>query len=619
MNVAEGVSATGVSAPLHDNVVVTAVARAEALPTTKGPPAGGSATFAAEAAKRLQKNGVRVNAGEEDGCGALSQPEAQRPIVRLAKTAGTVSWSFSKSTAQDNESEVVGSGPSLVVNSEPAATPGDVQRPDGNGGTTGDIAQSCLSSINLHREGKDNEDRSLTVTLELYDSLAVRGRDEMLRASCDCSMEAKEEFAMFEVKNQCIPDDLDTSGGVPPIDDVAAVSNIMSDEEHGPKDAHKAECYFEMNHDEIPGNDPGSRETEQSHRNFCMDDIEIENRHTGTEQPMSSGVSDEDDKTINLDLHGSPERNESGVKLTVNSPSTIASDDEVFHDSWDKLNHDTPGTEENFSLAIFEVSHDTPARHSTSKVLSLAELSSTLADYSQSESDRFHDVGEVSFDDSSVAIMADKMHRRHEASQFTDSWMHGDTIQNLMGWADQAIRASDTDSVKNFEMSFDLNGLNDFDDESTIATMQDDMSVMSAPTSNISSTHPFPTSGNYGGIDQPFEEWENSHDPTVNSSMVAASILFNGDAASLVPTRDLNLLNMGLSFPTNVSDVDTGLPFGTGDAGFDDGLGFGGNGFGYGNGENMKDFGMGAVDVENKAEERKKSPEHKGWFRGWIG
>jgi hypothetical protein len=506
---------------------------------------------------------------------------------------------------------------------------GCVQRHYGNGGTTGEIAQGCQSSNNLNKEGEDNENRPLTETVELYDSLAVRGRDEMFLVqkttgvSDSGAMEAKEEFTRFEVKNQCEPDDLETSCGDPTRDDDAAVPNTMSDQEHRPQDAmtkfHNAgyaERCHEINHDEMPGYDPGSRKTE---RNLFMEDIAVENRLTGNEQPISPGLSDHDDKTNSLDHFGSPEPHESGEKLAVNSPSTIASDDDdVFHDSWDKLNHDTTGTE-TFSVPVFEVSHDTPARHSTSRLLSLAELSSTLTHYSQSETDRFHDVGEVSFDDSSVAIMAEKMHRRHEASQFTDSWMHGDTIQNFLGWADQAIRASDTESVKNFEMSFDLNGLNDFDDESTIATMQDDMSVMSAPTPNISSNHHFATSGNYVGIDQPFEEWERSHNPTVNTSRVAASILFNEDAASLVPAGDLNLLNMGLSFPTNVSDVDTGLSFGTGDAGFDDGLGFGGNGFGYGNGENMNDFGMGAVDIENKAEERKKSPEHKGWFRGWIG
>ena len=449
---------------------------------------------------------------------------------------------------------------------------------------------------------------STTLALSLEDSLV--------------STKAKEEMARLQVEKQLEADEVDTRGGLPSRDDSAAVCKTISDDEAQDSMAtshemESAERCHQINDEEFPRKDSWSQETGEHDRNRFMEDAGVENRTMGDQQPISCGAPDHDDKT-HFDFFGSPESDKSGAKPTVNSPSTIASDDEVFHDSWDQLNHEGTGTEENFSLAILEASHDTPANNSASNVLSQeshGKLSSSLIHYSHNEANVFHDVGDLSFDDSSVAIMADRMQRRKEDSQFTDSWMHGDTIQNFMGWADQAIRASDTESVKNFEISVDLNGLNDFDDESTIATMQDDMSVMSGSSPTQSSNYRFATSGAFDDINPPFEEWKQSHNLDVNTS-VAASILFSDAPANSIPDGDLNLLNMGLSFPTNVPDGDAGLAFGMGDAGFDDGLGFGGNSFGYGNGDNMNDFSLGTV---NRAEARKKSPEQKGWFRGWIG
>jgi hypothetical protein len=171
--------------------------------------------------------------------------------------------------------------------------------------------------------------------------------------------------------------------------------------------------------------------------------------------------------------------------------------------------------------------------------------------------------------------------------------------------------------VRNFEISVDLNGLTDFDDESTIATVQDDLSVMSGLSPTQSSHYRFEASGVFD-INPPFDESENVNSVTVNPSQVAAAILFNDSPSnSVMQDGNDDLLNMGLSFPTDISGLDTGLSFGIDDAGFDDGLGFGGTGFGYGNEDDLND--VGPSPIRDKKEEPKKRNERKSWFLGWIG
>ena len=71
------------------------------------------------------------------------------------------------------------------------------------------------------------------------------------------------------------------------------------------------------------------------------------------------------------------------------------------------------------------------------------------------------------FDDSSVAMMAETMKK----DQMNGSALNqGGGIADYIGWANQAIKASDTESVRDFETARDIL----YDDQSTIATNMDD-------------------------------------------------------------------------------------------------------------------------------------------------
>ncbi len=83
------------------------------------------------------------------------------------------------------------------------------------------------------------------------------------------------------------------------------------------------------------------------------------------------------------------------------------------------------------------------------------------------------------YDDSSVAMMAENLQK---VQMHGNAWNQGGGIADYMGWANQAIKASDTDSVRDFETARDMV----YDDQSTIATGVDDSTLA---TNMDDSTH----------------------------------------------------------------------------------------------------------------------------------
>ena len=174
------------------------------------------------------------------------------------------------------------------------------------------------------------------------------------------------------------------------------------------------------------------------------------------------------------------------------------------------------------------------------------------------------------FDDSSVALTEEK---RPIDARMKENWVKDDTIPNWMGWANQVIKASDTDSVVGFEESMDLK---DFDDESTIATFMDDATIASVTPAKVASTILF--------------DDDEDEIPSVTPAKVAASILFNDSPATSLdgtpsksnvhrrPADELGL-DDGLAFGAPEVGVLEGLSFGV-DAGLDAGLSFGVDEFG---------------------------------------
>jgi len=361
-----------------------------------------------------------------------------------------------------------------------------------------------------------------------------------------------------------------------------AVTHEVMTEFHA---AETIEVFEETNSDLIPSYKSGYIETQQVEE---MLDVQNENRFISEPPPMSAS---DDREVATMLIAGSPEIGRMGAKTT--SFPTFASDDDLFQDSMDHLDYDASETHEKFPSPLY--------------------VNNSAWNSEDGFGDGFHDDQshiEVSFDDSSIADMADTMQRRNEASQFAGPWMHGETIENYMGWADQAIKASDTESVRNFAASVDLN---DFDDESTIATAQDDMSVMSELSPTHSTSHRFENSEFFGEIAPPFDESDFAHSSNRNHSLSVSYHLSSTHGIS--PQHgDKSLLNMGLS------GLSSGLTFGVEDAGFDDGLGFGGTGLGFGNDDDLDGLVKGtSTPVQKKEEPKKKSPESKGWFRGWMG
>ena len=316
-----------------------------------------------------------------------------------------------------------------------------------------------------------------------------------------------------------------------------------------------------------------------------------------------------------------------GGDIEQNLAALEQPDDEEFHDS---SSHDLW----NESQACT----DSQAKAESKPVRSKVSLSQFLSSNRSSAApprvlslgnspglDNFFDAKESEnispeLEDSSVAIMANSLQRGDLSSRLSDAWVQGDTIQNFLGWADQAIKSSDSESVRNLEMSCDLYETNDFDDESTIATYQDDASVVSWNTPSRSNSYSnFANMSSTCDGDPPFDV---SEKPTVTPAQFAASILFTDSpvnsteltpaASNLAQSTEQDIIDMGLSIPTNDFGLDTGLSFAVDDAGLDDGLGFGDNGMTYGNDESFTG-GLGNLSFPSRAD-TPKSPEKKSWF-----
>jgi len=220
------------------------------------------------------------------------------------------------------------------------------------------------------------------------------------------------------------------------------------------------------------------------------------------------------------------------------------------------------------------------------------------------------------YDDSSVAIMvlenleksSDGGVSNNNNSNFTatatataTAWdkTGGNGISDYMGWANQAIKASDTESVRGFEAPRNIVDNYDHDDESTIATnFDDDASIVTAMTT--------PQNHNYTERGDDYNNHNNDHpDGIYNSQEYHDSYGRNNDDS---------VIDMPVSF-NNICGVDARLSFGDGGSledgtetygvgsgdlfGVDDGIGgFGGLG-GFGSAMGMLSPTTGHQDPNN--------------------
>ncbi|KAG7367541.1 formin homology 2 domain containing protein [Nitzschia inconspicua] len=250
------------------------------------------------------------------------------------------------------------------------------------------------------------------------------------------------------------------------------------------------------------------------------------------------------------------------------------------------------------------------------------------------------------YDDSSVAIMAENFGKEAIASSDSDeTWKDGGGISDFMGWANLAIRASDTESVRGFERSQNLDYNHDFDDESTIASnyYDDDASIASGIVT------PRHFDGSYFDDYQYVEGsrgYAEDNNASITPAKVAASILFSESdkESSQVDDRQRSVTvqnhygefgeafgmmqdsEIVSSMPHYTFGLDAGLSFGA-DVGFDDGLGFGNQGgddlgigtFGASSSlpiVSMEPNSIGTPTREGNGDKKKVPPSSK-WFGGW--
>jgi hypothetical protein len=266
----------------------------------------------------------------------------------------------------------------------------------------------------------------------------------------------------------------------------------------------------------------------------------------------------------------------------------------------------------------------------------------------QNSREKRTEVLRLNSDDSSVAIMAESFQNDTVDSPNGDAaWNEGGgvSISDYMGWANLAITSCDTESVRGFEQSQNLDYHHDYDDESTIASTyyDDDASIVSGMT--IPRGH-FDNSyfDDYQATDIDGDGPGDGHNPSVTAK-VAASILFNdseSESASVnhennpetsgnvygsyggPQTKESDLIDMSLAF--HDIGLDAGLSFG-GDVGFDDGLGgFGGhsmndpglNDFNHSM-DSGGDFGGHQPFMNDNRTGSEKKPASSKWFGGWGG
>jgi hypothetical protein len=177
------------------------------------------------------------------------------------------------------------------------------------------------------------------------------------------------------------------------------------------------------------------------------------------------------------------------------------------------------------------------------------------------------------YDDSSVAIMvAETLEKSNDSennnnnnnSNNNTSWHSTELngISDYLGWANQAIKASDTESVRGFEASRNIIENYDHDDESTIATnFDDDASIATAMTTprdfNYDENGPSSYDNNHDNNNYPDDIYDNQHHDSYGGN-----------------DHDDAVINMPVTF-NNIGGLGGGLSFGDGDGdgGFDDNTG----------------------------------------------
>jgi hypothetical protein len=173
------------------------------------------------------------------------------------------------------------------------------------------------------------------------------------------------------------------------------------------------------------------------------------------------------------------------------------------------------------------------------------------------------------YDDSSIAIMAAETleksddsgnNNNNDNTAWNSTELNG--ISDYLGWANQAIKASDTESVRGFEASRNIIDNYDHDDESTIATnFDDDASIATAMTSprdyNYDENEPSSYNNHHDNNDYPDDIYNNQHHDSYGGN-----------------DHDDAVINMPVTFNT-VGGLGGGLSFGDGDGdgGFDDNTG----------------------------------------------
>ena len=215
-------------------------------------------------------------------------------------------------------------------------------------------------------------------------------------------------------------------------------------------------------------------------------------------------------------------------------------------------------------------------------------------------------------DESSVALMAENLQKE---PMLGNAWNQGGGISDYIGWANQAIKASDTESVRDFENARDMV----YDDQSTIATNMDDSTYATNFDDGTIATN----------MDDSTHVTNYDDDASIASEMAPRNDLgysrggeeyfnseqysnYDGDtndpySYTMAPDHTQNpygdaLINMPLEFNQD-QGLDNGLSFG-GDDGFDspgkygtDGTMHGGDGYGvglsgFGQGTGLGTFGM---------------------------
>ena len=197
--------------------------------------------------------------------------------------------------------------------------------------------------------------------------------------------------------------------------------------------------------------------------------------------------------------------------------------------------------------------HDMPSRSSATKVqkennspISMPSLENFLEmKGSPSNQELRNEIIHRNCDDSSVPVMVvenldESSGKGKDSNDGTITWdnSEGNGISDYMGWANQAIRLSDTESVRGFEASRHI--VDNNDDESTIATNFDDdasiaTEVMATPRNHDyhDSDNDFYNSiNNYNGsyTNDPYSSNQYSGDNQTNDSVINMPVSFNHDA-----------------------------------------------------------------------------------------